>query len=92
MIEQLGQFRARFVCIDCHPVEYLRVRLAVARMMNGSERYEDAKALLGFLLQEARRVLDSEEASPEIRESVERVVTLLEGCVKCAEKRVVYLF
>ena len=91
IVEQLAVFRARFDCIDCDPVEYLLVRLAVARMMNGSERYEDAKRLSGFLIDEASRMLDCDELTRALRDRVDWVVFQLEECVECAVKRKVYL-
>ena len=91
VIDQLKKFRTKYDCIDCHPVEYLRVRLAVTRMMNGCERYDDARELLRFLRSEADRVL-RREVSPNLRRAVEWTVPLLEECVECAEKRVIYLY
>ena len=93
-IELLQRFRARFQCIDCHPVEYLRVRLAVAGLMNGCGRFDDATALLRRCRTEARRVLDSGVVAGDgsMASGVRRVVHLMEGCVQCSERRVVYPF
>ena len=91
VIVQLEKFRTKYDCVDCHPVEYLHVRLAVARMMNGCGHYADAKGLLRRLLEAARRVLVSGQLPEAVRRSVEVVTVLLEACFECAELEVIYL-
>ena len=91
VIDQLVAFRTVFQCINCDPVKYLSVRLAVARMMNGCGHYADAKGLLRRLLEAARRVLVSGQLPEAVRRSVEVVTVLLEACFECAELEVIYL-
>ena len=91
VISQLEAFRKAFECINCDPVRYLTVRLAVARMMNGCGHYADAKRLLRFLLEDARRVLACGGLCDADYAALEDLEVLLEGCFECAESGVVYL-
>jgi hypothetical protein len=92
VVEQLELFRARYPCCSCHPVEYLRVRLAAARIMNGCSRFDNAEMLLRLLLIQARRFIDMQDSDVTEHDGVRRAMDSIEVCLKCAQKGVVYLF
>ncbi len=91
VLKHLVRFRDRFGCVDCRPVEYLQVRIKVARMMTGSKLYDKAKALLVFLRQEAARVTVEVE-DERVRAAIPRLMRLIDGYVECTERGVMNLF